>query len=124
MQSSRTGQTRAILNTVQDRYNTLQQIEQQMIELAQLFQDIDALILQQDFPVTQIEQKGEEAVQNLSKGNDEIAAAVTTARKTRRKKWICFGIVFTIIVVVVVVAVAYIMINKAKGNDMSKRTVE
>ena len=93
MQSSRTGQTRAILNAVQDRYNTLQQIEQQMIELAQLFQDIDALILQQDFPVTQIEQKGEEAVQNLSKGNDEIAAAVTTARKTRRKKWICFGIV-------------------------------
>jgi syntaxin 1B/2/3 len=92
MQSSRQGQARAVLNAVQDRHAALQRIEQQMIELAQLFQDMDTLVIQQEVQITNIEQKGEEVVENLDKGNEEIAVAVTTARKTRKKKWICLGI--------------------------------
>ena len=92
MQSNRQGQARAVLSAVQDRRAALQKIEQQMIELAQLFQDMDTLIVQQEVMVAQIEQKGEEVVENLDKGNEEIAVAVTTARKTRKKKWICLGI--------------------------------
>ena len=143
MQSSRQGQARAVLNAVQDRHAALQRIEQQMIELAQLFQDMDTLIVQQEVAVTQIEQKGEEVVENLDKGNEEIAVAVTTARKTRKKKWICLGIVgkltslapesqmltrciVAIIVIVVVVVVAYVMINKPKdnNNNNSKRAIQ
>lgn len=92
MQSNRQGQARAVLNAVQDRHKALQKIEQQMIELAQLFQDMDTLIVQQEAAVVQIEQKGEEVVENLDKGNQEIEVAVDTARKTRRKKWYCVGI--------------------------------
>lgn len=92
MQSNRQGQARAVLNAVQDRHRELQKIEQQMIELAQLFQDMDTLIIQQEEAVVQIEQKGEEVVENLDKGNQEIEVAVETARKTRRKKWYCVGI--------------------------------
>jgi syntaxin 1B/2/3 len=92
MQSDRRGQARAVLNAVQDRQAALQKIESQMIELAQLFQDMDTLVVQQEVQVAQIEQKGEEVVENLDKGNEEIAVAVTTARKTRKKKWICLGI--------------------------------
>lgn len=92
MQSDRRGQARAVLNAVQDRQAALQKIESQMIELAQLFQDMDTLVVQQEVQVNQIEQKGEEVVENLDKGNEEIAVAVTTARKTRKKKWICLGI--------------------------------
>lgn len=92
MQSNRQGQARAVLNAVQDRHKELQKIEQQMIELAQLFQDMDTLIVQQEAAVVQIEQKGEEVVENLDKGNQEIEVAVDTARKTRRKKWYCVGI--------------------------------
>ncbi|KAI8623740.1 SSO2 protein [Xylariaceae sp. FL1651] len=93
MQSNRRGQAQSVLNAVQDRHAQLQKIEQQMIELAQLFQDIDTLIVQQDVAVTTIEQKGEEVVDNLDKGNVEISTAVNTARATRKKKWICLGIV-------------------------------
>lgn len=92
MQSDRRGQARAALTAVQDRHVALQKIEQQMIELAQLFQDMDTLIMQQDVAVTQIEQKAEEVVENLDKGNEEIGTAIVTARKTRKKKWICLGI--------------------------------
>jgi syntaxin 1B/2/3 len=92
MQSNRRGQAQAVLNAVQDRHAQLQKIEQQMIELAQLFQDMDTLVMQQDAAVEAIEQKGEEVVENLDKGNVEIGTAVNTARATRKKKWICLGI--------------------------------
>ncbi|GJD02610.1 SNARE domain-containing protein [Colletotrichum higginsianum] len=87
MQSGRQAQANAVLNAVQDRQAALQKIEQQMVELAQLFQDMDVLVVQQEAAVTQIEQKGEEVVENLDKGNQEIGVAVNTARKTRKKKW-------------------------------------
>ncbi|KAI1019525.1 hypothetical protein LB505_000583 [Fusarium chuoi] len=92
MQSDRQGRARAALSAVQDRHQALIKIEQQMVELAQLFQDMDTLVVQQEAAVTQIEQKGEEVVENLDKGNEEIGVAVNTARKTRKKKWICLGI--------------------------------
>ncbi|KAM5377347.1 hypothetical protein ACJZ2D_005028 [Fusarium nematophilum] len=92
MQSDRQGRARAALSAVQDRHAALVKIEQQMVELAQLFQDMDTLVVQQEAAVTQIEQKGEEVVENLDKGNEEIGVAVNTARKTRKKKWICLGI--------------------------------
>ena len=92
MQSDRQGRARAALSAVQDRHRALQKIEQQMVELSQLFQDMDTLVVQQEAAVTQIEQKGEEVVDNLDKGNEEMGVAVTTARSTRKKKWICLGI--------------------------------
>jgi syntaxin 1B/2/3 len=93
MQSDRQGRARAALSAVQDRHKELLKIEQQMTELFQLMQDLDTLVVQQDAAIVQIEQKGEEIVDNLDKGNEEIAVAVTTARATRKKKWICLGIV-------------------------------
>lgn len=92
MQSDRQGRARAALTAVQDRHTALVKIEQQMVELAQLFQDMDTLVVQQEAAVMQIEQKGEEVVENLDKGNEEIGVAVNTARKTRKKKWWCLGI--------------------------------
>ena len=92
MQSDRQGRARAALSAVQDRHAALVKIEQQMVELAQLFQDMDTLVVQQEAAVMQIEAKGEEVVENLDKGNEEMGIAVNTARKTRKKKWICLGI--------------------------------
>lgn len=92
MQSDRQGRARAALSAVQDRHRALQKIEQQMVELSQLFQDMDTLVVQQESMVVDIEQKGEEVVENLDKGNQEIHVAVDTARATRKKKWWCLGI--------------------------------
>jgi len=89
MQSSRLGNAQRALSAVQDRHAQIQKIERQMVELAQLFQDMDTLIIQQEVAVAQIEQKAEEVVENLDKANDETQVAVTTARATRRKKWWC-----------------------------------
>lgn len=92
MQSNRRGQAQAVLSAVQDRHAQLQKIEQQLMELAQLFQDLDTLVIQQDVAVMNIEQKAEETVENLDKGNEEVGVAIKSARGARKKKWICFGI--------------------------------
>jgi syntaxin 1B/2/3 len=124
MQSDRRGQSQAVLRKVEDRNRELAKIERQMVELAQLFQDLDTMVVQQEEAVTQIEQKGEEIVDNLDKGNEEIAVAVDTARSTRKKKWICFAIVVAIIAIIVIIVVVYFTVIKGGsggGNNNNAR---
>ncbi|KAK2749008.1 snare domain containing protein [Colletotrichum kahawae] len=128
MQSGRQQQANAVLSAVQDRQAALQKIEQQMVELAQLFQDMDVLVVQQEAAVTQIEQKGEEVVENLDKGNQEIGVAVDTARKTRKKKWWCLGICVLIIAIIAAVVAIYFAVIKpgqtAAAPAAGKRSLE
>jgi syntaxin 1B/2/3 len=92
LQSDRRGQSRAALNAVENRHAAIQKIESQMIELAELFQDMEALVVQQEAAVTNIETKGEEVVENLDKGTQQINTAITSARNARKWKWWCLGI--------------------------------
>ncbi|KAI0149736.1 t-SNARE [Hypoxylon sp. NC0597] len=123
MQSNRRGQAQSVLSAVQDRHAQLKKIEQQMIELAQLFQDMDTLIIQQEEAIANIEQKGEEIVENLDKGNQEVGTAINTARATRRKKWICLGIVVAIIAIIVIVVAVYVTVTKQATGGASKRSL-
>ena len=91
-QSNRRGQSQSALRAVQGRHEAIQKIEQQMIELAQLFQDMEAAVVQQEDPIRDIEIKGEDTVVNLNKGNENLDSAVVKARAARKKKWICLGI--------------------------------
>ncbi|KAI1844817.1 hypothetical protein JX265_011354 [Neoarthrinium moseri] len=125
MQSNRRGQAQSVLSAVQDRHAQLQKIEQQLIELAQLFQDMDTLVVQQEELVTDITQKAEETVDNFDKGNVEMNTAITTARKTRKKKWMCLGICVAIIIVIAIIVVVYIFVTgKNKPAQNAKRFIE
>jgi len=117
MQSDRQGRGRAALSAVKDRHDAIVKIEQQIVELAQLFQDMDTLVVQQEAAVANIEQKGEEVVDNLDNGNKEMGIAVTTARATRKKKWICLGISVAIVVIVVIIVLIYFLVIKGDGNS-------
>ena len=64
-----------------------------MIELAQLFQDMEAAVVQQEPAIEQIDQKGEETREHITKGNQQLDGAVDKARAARKKKWILLGIV-------------------------------
>jgi len=89
LQSDRRGQSQSALRAVQGRHEAIQKVEKQMIELAQLFQEMETLVVQQEPAVTQIEQKGEEVTDNVGKANTEIDGAITKARSRNRKKWWC-----------------------------------
>jgi t-SNARE complex subunit (syntaxin) len=60
-----------------------------MVELAQLFQDLDQIVMQQEPLVENIEQKGEEIHSNVVQANTEIGGAIEKARSRNRKKWWC-----------------------------------
>ena len=93
MNATRLGQANTTVRDVRLRHTAIQKIEQDMMELAQLFQDMEALVVQQEPAVNQIEQKGEEVNDHVTKANVELDGAVKKARAARRKKWICLGIV-------------------------------
>lgn len=93
LQSSQSAQAKRALNAVQNRHAAIQKIESQMIELAQLFQDMEQLVVQQEAAVVNIEMKGEEVVENMDKGTQEIGTAIKSARNARKWKWWCLGIV-------------------------------
>jgi len=91
--SDRRGQAQSARLNVKARHDQIQKIERQMMELAQLFQDLETLVIQQEPAVMQIEAKGEEVTDHVNKANTELTGAVKKARAARRKKWICLGIV-------------------------------
>lgn len=113
LNSDRRGQASSTLRNVKERHEAIQNIEQQMIELAQLFQDLDQIVQQQEPLVTNIEQKGEEIHENVVQANTEIGGAIEKARSRNRKKWWCLLIILLIIIVIVVVAVVVTQVNKA-----------
>jgi len=80
------------MQRVKGRHEAIQKIEQDMMILAQLFQDLEALVVQQEPAVAQIEQKGEEVNDHVAKANTELDGAVKKARSARKKKWMCLGI--------------------------------
>lgn len=92
LQSDRRGQAQSTLRNVQQRHDAIQQIERTMMELQQLFQDLDQAVVQQEPMVQSIEQKAEETNTHLEAGNVHVGKAVVSARAARKKKWICLGI--------------------------------
>lgn len=92
MQGNRRGEALSVQRNVRERHDAIQKIEQDMIALAGLFTDLDALVVQQEAPVAQIEQRGEEVTEHVAKANTELDGAVKKARAARKKKWICLGI--------------------------------
>ncbi|ETN38804.1 uncharacterized protein HMPREF1541_06843 [Cyphellophora europaea CBS 101466] len=101
--SDRRGQAQNISNNVRSRHQAIQKIEQDMIMLAQLYQDLETQVIQQEPAVQQIEQRGEEVNDHVAKANTELDGAVTKARAARRKKWWCLGIVVVILIIIAIV---------------------
>ena len=89
LQSNRRDQSQSVLRLVEGRHEAVQRVEKTLIELAQLFQEMEAAVVQQEPAVTQIEQKGEEVTDNTAKANTEIDGAIVKARSRNRKKWWC-----------------------------------
>lgn len=122
LQSDRRGQATSALNAVEGRHQAIQKIERQIIELAQLFQDMEELVVAQEDMVVDIEQKGEDVAEHMDKGTQEIGTAIKTARSRNKKKWICLGIAVTIIIVIVIIVVIVEVVKKSPNNT-AKRSV-
>ncbi|KAF2728523.1 t-SNARE [Polyplosphaeria fusca] len=118
LSSDRRGQAQSTLRNVRERHEAIRKIEEQMVELAQLFTDLDQIVMQQEPLVTNIEQKGEEIHDNVVQGNTEIGGAIEKARSARRKKWWCLLIVVLILIVIaIILAIVFTVGGVGKNNN-------
>ncbi|TVY23457.1 Protein SSO2 [Lachnellula hyalina] len=126
MQSNRHGQAQSAMSAVRSRHEEIKKIEDQMVDLGKLFTDLNTLVELQEAPVANIEMKGEEVVENMDKGNEQIGTAIKSARNARKWKWWCLGIVVLIIAIIVIVVLIYkfvIQNNNNSSKSTSKRFV-
>lgn len=123
MQSNRRGQAQSALSAVQSRHDEIQKIERQMIELGKLFQEMEELVIHHDTAVTNIEMKGEEVVDHMDNGNEQLGTAIVSARNARKWKWWCLGIVVLIIAIIVIVVLIYKFVIQNNGTSKTKRFV-
>lgn len=123
IQSDRRGQAQSTLRNVQQRHDAIQQIERTMLELQQLFQDLDAIVVQQDPMIQNVEKHAEDTYEHIGAANEQLEQATVKARAARRKKWICLGIVVAIILVIIIIVLIYLGVTGKFNSGKSKRSV-
>ncbi|KAG0310010.1 Plasma membrane t-SNARE, secretory vesicle fusion [Dissophora globulifera] len=104
LQSTRYGDANRALREVQTRHDDIKKIEKTILELQQLFIDMETLVTDQGVVMDAAEQNTQQADAHLESGNQQVDTAIINARSARRKKWICL-IIFLIIVLIVVLVV-------------------
>ncbi|KAF7856376.1 hypothetical protein EAF04_009904 [Stromatinia cepivora] len=125
MTSNRQGQANSTLNAVRQRNEAIKKIEKDIIEIATLFQQMEELVVQQEAAVVNIEMKGEEVVENMDKGVQQMDTAIVSARSRNRKKWYCLGIcVIIVAIIAIVLAVHFTSGSKDDNNNKpAKRSI-
>ncbi|KAI9472012.1 MAG: t-SNARE [Benjaminiella poitrasii] len=96
----RSSQAKAVLSEVQTRHDDIKRIQKTILELAQLFEDMQMMVEEQGEVLDQIENNAENTRADLEQGVKHVNKAIMLARSTRAKKWCCF--VFTLILCVVI----------------------
>jgi len=102
--STRYGESRAAYREVQERHEDIRKIERTLAELAQLFNDMDVLVAQQDDMINVIETSAQQVQKDTEAGLGQTEKAVEHARSARRKRWFCFFI-FLLVLAAIGIAV-------------------
>ncbi|GAA5807090.1 hypothetical protein MFLAVUS_000440 [Mucor flavus] len=84
LNSTRTGNASQVLDEVQIRHKDIKRIERTIMELHNLFLDMQTMIELQQETLHDIEKTTESVVNDLEKGNKEVNVAVKRSRITRK----------------------------------------
>lgn len=83
MSASRQNQSKAVLSEVQTRHTDIKHIEKTIIELHQLFMDMQMMIEQQGEVLNNVEQHADTTAVQLKEGNTSLTRAIAIAKSTR-----------------------------------------
>ncbi|XP_077247683.1 syntaxin-132-like [Tasmannia lanceolata] len=97
------GQIMDTVAEIQERHDTVREIEKKLLELQQIFLDMAVLVEAQGDMLDNIESQVSSAVDHVSSGT----VALQKAKKLQRnkRKWTCFAIILLLIIVVIIVVV-------------------
>jgi syntaxin 1B/2/3 len=100
LKSNRTGHATSVLGSVRARHNDIQRIEKTLIELAQLFQDLDEQVIVQGNQVQTIEERTDNVKTDTEAANVQLGKGIASARRARAMKW---GLLIFVIIVIIAV---------------------
>jgi len=97
LQQARGQQALAALNSVQNRQRELHSLQESVVELAQLYKQLEQMISDQDVAFQEIEASVFRAENDIEKGHGEVTIALThglSARKVTTSLWDSRGFYF------------------------------
>lgn len=103
LKTNRTATANTVLGNVRARHNDIMKIERTMLELQALMEDLASTIVLQDTQIQQTEQHTEQVKHDTEAGNVQLTKGIEHARRARRLKWWCFGIVVLILCIIAIV---------------------
>lgn len=92
-----------MLGAVRARHNDIQRIEQTLGELAQLFNELNEVVVQQEVPVAAIENQTVQVKDDTEGANRKLDQGIKSARRARKLKWWTLG-VFVLIICIIALA--------------------
>nr|KAJ3420562.1 hypothetical protein HK105_005520 [Polyrhizophydium stewartii] len=110
--SSRIGEQRRVLQEVQGRHEELRKMEQSIVELAQLFQDMQAMIEAQSSTIVAIETNVMEAQTYLERGNQEVDKAIVHQESYNKNRRMVLIASIVIVIVLIIIIAAYFGLKK------------
>ncbi|MCJ1330207.1 Plasma membrane t-SNARE, secretory vesicle fusion [Thelotrema lepadinum] len=111
-QSTRRGEAASVLRAAQDRSADIQKINQAVMEIAELNQQLNALVTEQGEMIVDIEKKTKDVEEDNRGANGQLTVAVDKARAARKKKWICLGICVAIVIIIAAALAGYFATHK------------
>lgn len=101
------------MHAIRQRHQEIEHIEKQFLEVAQLFQDLSAIVDQHEVPIQEVEHETEQAQNDVINAVREVEPAIVSARaRNRNKRW-CFVILGLVILVIIVTAVVVALVRKS-----------
>ncbi|EFJ38484.1 hypothetical protein SELMODRAFT_74098 [Selaginella moellendorffii] len=94
---------RQILDTIQEiqeRHDAMMEVEKNLRELQQIFQDLATLVDAQGAQLNTIEEHVNKAASFVDRGTQQLVKAKRSQRRSR--KWTCIGIIILIIILLVI----------------------
>ncbi|KAG4096304.1 t-SNARE [Neocallimastix lanati (nom. inval.)] len=101
--------SKAAYDEATQRRDQMEQINQSINELCDLFQDMNNMLVTQNETINIIEENVDNAEYNVEEASKELTKAIEIRKKSRKRLWIITGIVFVIIVVVIIMFLPQIL---------------
>jgi len=122
LDSTRNQRARLALQQAEDRHRDVERIGRSIMEVNQLFLDLQRMVDQQGEVLDRIEDNVNAAVVHVETANQDLGKAVDSARASRRKRWCIFILIIIILIVVVVVVLVEVLpginaASKASGSQ-------
>lgn len=95
--AGRQGQSRAVFTEVEKRHYDIKHIEQTIIELHQLFMDMQMMVEQQGDTLQRVEVNAETTAVQLEEGNKHLNRAILLAKSTRTVRITSYAYTFLIL---------------------------